>query len=225
VLDDTVVSELIVVKETKLDNEGSIVADSDDRSVSVKRGVAVIKLDNETELELDGELVAKSLVDIVDDDKPDTVNKPVEESKGDDVIDDVASCVAEISAEAVPDDEALSRIDRVTDGEAVTVAASDIDGELETEPLEDVDNDDKVVSVIALLEEIVAHIDLVAVTEPVEEDNGDIEMVCVAKCVVEIVTVVVSHELELPGLDGVTDNETVKKAAAVIDGKIVVESL
>ena len=132
----------MIVEETMLDNEGSIVVDSVDSNVSVKSGVGEKKLDNETVLVNECKIVAEAHNDIDDVDNGLAVSKPVGDSKGDDVMDCVAKFVTEIIALVVIDEEALLRIDGVTDDEVDMVAASVNDGAIVAEALKDIDNVD-----------------------------------------------------------------------------------
>ncbi len=179
VLDNTVVGEKKLVEET----------------VSVKRGDGEIKLDDETVLVIDGIIVAESLKVIVDVDKVVAVKKFVEETKGDDVIDGVATFVTEIAGEVVPNVLKLLKMDGVTDDEEVRKASAVVDGEIEAELLKEIDDVDKVDTVITGLNVIVVHLDSVAVTKTVEEDI----LVVVAKFDTEIV------DVEVCVMDGVCD--------------------
>ena len=86
--DDIVVGELMmIVEEIVLVNEGSIVVDSVDSNDSVKSEVGVKKLNDETVLVNEGKTVAEALNDIDEVKNGLDVNKPVEDTKGDDVMD------------------------------------------------------------------------------------------------------------------------------------------
>ena len=116
---------MMIVEETVLVYEGSIVADSDDSNDSVKSGVGEKKLDDETVLVNEGKIVAEALNDNVNNDAVEAVNEPVKDIKGDDVCDGDAKFVEVIIVDAVPNEVTLSRNDNVTDGKAVTVGLSE----------------------------------------------------------------------------------------------------
>ena len=101
------------------------------------------------------------------------------------------------------------------------VASSDTDEKPEVEVLKEIVSVDKVVAVIESLKVAVVLIDSLAVIEPIDEGIDDVVNDCFAVFDKENVADVVPHELEIPEIDGATDDDALKVIDKVVPGLTV----